>query len=108
MSSVAGVLIFHGTWKESAILLGLGALNAVLLHFGTKYALNAQEVLVPFIIGLVSDVISYMVDEVCLGSMTLAALLPLFPGIAITLAMLEMAANNMQVRHHVSIPNGYH
>jgi hypothetical protein len=80
MSSIAGIVIYRGHWTDSIALFGLGAVNAVFMWLGERWASNAVEVVVPFLMGLLCNTLAYFVDEVCLGTITLGSMLPLYPG----------------------------
>lgn len=95
LCSIATLLIFRGTPEEALTTLILGGLNACLVWLAEKYTPNAVDVFVPFVIGILANLSILIDNSMCIGTLTLASIMTLYPGTIITLAMLEMASKNM-------------
>jgi hypothetical protein len=83
--------------EEIGIAFCLGTLSGVLSHYGELYRMNALEILVPMAIGFVAKAMQILfgVNTVCFGNVTAMACFTYFPGIAITLSMVELASRNL-------------
>jgi uncharacterized membrane protein YjjP (DUF1212 family) len=96
MSASTSLLVFNGGIYDGTASFCLGILTMSLIQLATKYERNTMELWIPCIISIISNVLSYIFDShLCLGSTLLPSILPFYPGVAITTAMMELAAESL-------------
>ncbi|KAI9187867.1 hypothetical protein H9P43_002258 [Blastocladiella emersonii ATCC 22665] len=84
------------TWQDLVVSFILGFLNGVLTHYGEKNKINALEVLVPMALSVVGKLFEYIfMDTMCFGMVAMLACFNYFPGVLMTLSMVELASRNL-------------
>ncbi|KNE62947.1 hypothetical protein AMAG_08122 [Allomyces macrogynus ATCC 38327] len=91
------MLWYPTTPYDMLTTLFLGTLNGFLTFHGERLKLNALEVLVPLVLGFVGKAIELMAgsDNVCFGTVTVMSTFNFYPGIAVVMAMVELASRNL-------------
>ncbi|KNE61942.1 hypothetical protein AMAG_07209 [Allomyces macrogynus ATCC 38327] len=91
------MLWYPTTPYDMLTTLFLGTLNGFLTFHGERLKLNALEVLVPLVLGFVGKAIELMAgsENLCFGTVTVMSTFNFYPGIAVVMAMVELASRNL-------------
>ncbi|KAJ3370590.1 hypothetical protein GGF31_003903 [Allomyces arbusculus] len=91
------MLWYPTTPYDMLTTLFLGTLNGFLTFHGERLKLNALEVLVPLVLGFVGKAIELIAgsENVCFGTVTVMSTFNFYPGIAVVMAMVELASRNL-------------
>ncbi|PWA01458.1 hypothetical protein BB558_002463 [Smittium angustum] len=88
------IIAFNGGWKEGALSFLLGLVLQLLDIFSTKFEgfKNLYHFASSFLVGFVAASLS---KYVCFGSVTLASLFNLLPGLGLTIGVMELMARSI-------------
>ncbi|KAI9182859.1 hypothetical protein H9P43_003769 [Blastocladiella emersonii ATCC 22665] len=85
------------TVEDMVVTWAIGALHGYLLILEDRHQIMSMDVIIPLVVGFVGRVLEMLLpaDRLCFSTVTVMASFTYFPGVPITLALVELAAHNV-------------